>query len=74
MNYENLMKPTGRVRLQYVMSLILSGAALMKPAPSFLSQCCKVQTHSTKSIDLSARMPSELIIKELSELEAGKGV
>lgn len=74
MNYENLMKPTGRVRLQYVMSLILSGAALMKPAPSFLSQCCKVQAHSTKSIDLSARMPSELIIKELSELEAGKGV
>lgn len=27
-----------------------------------------------KSIDLSARMPSEWIIKELSELEAGKGI
>lgn len=48
--------------------------ALLKPAPSFLSHCCKVQVHTTKSIDLSARMPSELIIKELSELEAGKGI
>lgn len=48
--------------------------ALVKPAPSFMSQCWKVQVHATKSIDLSARMPSELIIKELSELEAGKGI
>lgn len=27
-----------------------------------------------KRIDLSTRMPSELIIKELDELQAGKGV
>lgn len=50
------------------------GTALMTAASSSLSQCCKVQVHATKSIDLSARMPSELIIKELSELEAGKGI
>lgn len=50
------------------------GTALMKPDHSFLSQCYKVQVHATKSIDLSARMPSELIIKELSELGPGKGI
>lgn len=50
------------------------GTALMKAAPAFLTLCYKVQVHATKSIDLSTRTPSELIIKELSELEAGKGI
>lgn len=73
-NNENLMKPTCSVGLQYIAFSILSARLLTKPPPSFLSQCCKVQVRATKSIDLSARMPSELIIKELSELEAGKGI
>lgn len=36
-SYENLMKPTGSVWLQYVMSLILPAAALMKPAHFWVS-------------------------------------
>lgn len=72
-NDENLMKPTGSVWLQYIM--FPSFRHRFDEDSSFiLSQCCKVQVHATKTIDLSARMPSELIIKELSELVAGKGI
>lgn len=34
----------------------------------------KGKVQAMKSIDLSGRTASELIIKELSELEAGKGI
>lgn len=71
--YENLMKPTSSVWLQNVTFLILPGAALMKPAHFWVS-VVKFRHTPQKSIDLSARMPSELIINELSELEAGKGI
>ena len=75
-NNENLMEPTGGVlnAIHSASVLFFPALTMTTAASSSLSQCCKVQVHATKSIDLSARMPSELIIKELSELEAGKGI
>lgn len=72
-NSKNVMRPTGSLWLQYI--VFPSFRHHFGDDRSFISESVpKVQLHATKSIDLSARVRSELIIKELSELEAGKGI